>query len=92
VKLLRYSNRKIDDRFWDISTPEKEQKAFLKLFREFDGPDWRMYEASPLTGAQKKLYQKAKDGDADAARKLLTLRKGYEYEEWSIVETETEVE
>ena len=83
MKILKYGNRKIDDIAWDASTPELESQAFLELFRYFDGEYWQMY-ADPPTGKQKALYEKAKFGDAEAARKLLQLRKTYEYEAWEL--------
>ncbi len=33
---------------------------------------------------QQKLYEKSKAGDANAAKKLLTERKDYEYEYWTL--------
>jgi len=38
--------------------------------------------AGDLTREEEVLYKRAKEGDADAAKKLLTARRTYEYEEW----------
>jgi len=89
MKVLMYGNRKMSPIAFDASTPELELKAFLRLFQYFDGDYWRMYKASPLTGKQKDWYEKAKYGaDGDSARKLLTARRTYEYEEWQLVEVQ----
>ena len=47
--------------------------------------EWMAYQAGELTEAEEVLYFKADQGDSVAAKKLLTLRKNYEYEEWEIV-------
>lgn len=86
MKILQYGNRKMEPIAWDASTPELEAAAFLALFQYFDGDYWRMYTASPLSGRQKTLYDRAKGGDAGAAKKLLELRKTYEYEDWSLLD------
>lgn len=41
-KVLVYDNRKIDMIAWDISSKEKEELAFLRLFRFLDR-NWRCY-------------------------------------------------
>ncbi len=41
-KVLMYENRKIDPMVLDASTPELEQKAFLKLFNYLD-ENWEVY-------------------------------------------------
>ena len=79
-QVLMYGNRKIDPVIIDASTLEKEAAAFLKLFQYLDR-DWQVYDTG-MTAPHKALYDKAKAGDAEAAKKLLTQRKGYEYEEW----------
>lgn len=90
--VLIYSNRKADARVWNISTPEKRKKAFLSLFSILS-EEWDAYadldlfrEDQPVE--QVNLYDLARLGDADAAEKLLTMRKDrdYEYEYWSISE------
>lgn len=42
LKILTYSNRKIDPVIYDISTPEKELAAYLLLFQQLD-KDWQCY-------------------------------------------------
>ena len=81
MKVLIYGNRKQDDAIYDISTPEKEAAAFLAVFKTLD-EDWQVYESSDLNAADKKLYDAAKAGDAAAAKRLMSRRKDYEYEEW----------
>ncbi len=80
MKVLIYGNRKQDDEIYDISSPEKEAAAFLRLFKNLDN-GWRVYTLG-INAKEKKLYDAAKGGDAGAAKKLLTMRKDYEYEEW----------
>ena len=41
-RVLIYSNRKIDNIVFDISTPAKKQKAMMKLFKMLDR-DWNVY-------------------------------------------------
>ena len=86
MELLVYGNRKQDDYLWDISTPEKRAAAFLELF-VFLRDDWQVYECGTLSAKEKEWYDKAQEGDASAAEKLLTKRKSYEYEEWYFAET-----
>lgn len=86
MKVLVYGNRKQDDMIWDISSPEKHSKAFLKLFN-YLRDEWHVYEGDYWGGQseskmQKQLYELANSGDAAAAEKLLTRRRTYEYEEW----------
>jgi hypothetical protein len=42
MKALMYGNRKADTTFYDISTPEKEAAAYLRLFAELRD-DWQVY-------------------------------------------------
>jgi hypothetical protein len=89
MKVLLYGNRKMDPIAYDASTPESELQAFLRLFRYFDGEFWDMYKASPPASKQQQaLYDAAKTGDANAAKKLLTLRRTYEYEEWQLIDVQ----
>jgi len=90
--VLIYSNRKADARVWNISTPEKRKKAFMSLFSILSD-EWDAYADLELFPGdqpveQVNLYDLARLGDADAAEKLLTLRRDrdYEYEYWSISE------
>ena len=78
LKILVYGNRKEPNRYYDISTPEKEAAAFLRLFYYLD-EEWHVY--CELTPEQKPLYKKAKGGDSKAAKGLILSRQDYEYEE-----------
>ncbi len=75
---------KHDDAKFDASTPELEAEAFLKMFKLMD--EQGDYECCPPEGEQVDLYDKAKAGDAKAAKKFLTLRRDYEYEGWHLDE------
>jgi hypothetical protein len=93
VRILLYSNRKVDPMAWDASTPEKKAAAFLALF-EYLRDDWEVYadlqEPQPWDvdkpSRQRVLFQRAVAGDAEAAEALLTMRKKYEYEYWSLID------
>lgn len=80
MKVLIYGNRKQDDEIYDVSTPEKEAATFLALFALLD-EEWMVYEGC-MSAKEEPLYLAAKAGDAPSAKKLLTSRKTYEYEEW----------
>lgn len=110
MKVLVYSNRKIDNMIWDASTPEKELAAHLALFKELDGY-WQCYgeleeeEEDFETGTgtknlqeawyrrqakkEREWYKLAKEGDAEAAKALVTARSqaGAEYEYFELIET-----
>ena len=58
--------------------------AFLALFRYFDGEYWDFYSEVPKK--QLSLLNKARGGDAKAARKLMEIRRSYEYEYWDVVD------
>jgi hypothetical protein len=77
MKVLIYGNRKEDDTIYDASTPEKEAAAYLRVFKELD-EYWQCY--GDLTVKWKPVYEKAKAGDAEAAKRLMNDRKNYEYE------------
>lgn len=77
MKILIYGNRKQDDEFFDISTPAKELAAYLKIFRILD-EDWDVYRE--LSKDHQNLYDSAKRGDGEAAKRLIVLRRSYEYE------------
>lgn len=83
MKVLIYGNRKEDDTIYDASTPEKEAAAYLRVFKELD-EYWQCY--ADLTAKWKPVYDKAKAGDAEAAKRLMNARKDYEYEEFRIGE------
>jgi hypothetical protein len=84
LKILLYENRKCDPVAFDASTPELEKAAYLALFKLLD-EDWEVYSCGDLNAIQQKLYDKAKAGDVEAAKKLLTARRDYEYEMWQFV-------
>jgi len=42
MKVLKYENRKADAVLFDISTPEKEAAAYLRLFKILD-EEWQCY-------------------------------------------------
>jgi hypothetical protein len=83
-KILLYGNRKSDTYAFDASTPELEATSFLMLFNILD-KDWQVYSCGDLNSTHQQWYNKAKAGDAEAAKKLLKARRSYEYEEWQIV-------
>lgn len=80
MKILIYGNRKQDDEYYDISTPGKELAAYLKVFKTLD-EDWDVYSADDLSDGHQKLYDAAKGGDGESAKRLINLRHTYEYEE-----------
>jgi hypothetical protein len=43
MRVLIYGNRKQDDDIYDISTPEKEAAAYLRLFNYLN-EDWQVYD------------------------------------------------
>lgn len=59
MKVLKYENRKIDIELFDISTPEKEGAAYLRLFKELD-EEWQCY--SDLEETEPVLCVPCKDG------------------------------
>ena len=84
MKILIYENRKSDPLYLDISTPEKEELAFIYLFEYLDD-EWNVYcNKSEWTKEEKDLFKKAKKGNGKAAKELLTLHRSYEYEEWTV--------
>jgi len=83
-KVLIYQNRKSDAYVWDVSTIEKEEKAFRSLFAILDGA-WRVYEDLDLP-THIRWYGEAKKGNYECLLTLLEERKDYEHEEWYITE------
>jgi hypothetical protein len=79
TKVLVYGNRKSDDIIINISTPEKEAAAFLKLFNYLD-KEWDVYNCCPGTQWDERRIKAARAGDAALAKELLTRRKRDEYE------------
>ena len=43
MKILKYENRKCDPAYWDISTPEKKEAAFWRLFKLLE-EEWSVYQ------------------------------------------------
>ncbi|KKK59521.1 hypothetical protein LCGC14_3033560 [marine sediment metagenome] len=95
--IILYENRKSGPIAWDASTPKKREKALLALFKFLD-EEWQCYHdlqgdvQLPMRGASSigqyaeamltLWYRRAKDGDAEAAEKLLKSRQYNEYEGW----------
>lgn len=89
MKILIYEG-KYNDIYFDVSTPEKEQRAYLALFnfmdkvcgyyQRLDCPD----QTLALNGAWAGKWKEAKW--------LLQLRRDYEYEGWTIVHCVSEEE
>lgn len=78
-KMLVYETRKSEPLYIDITTPVQEQAGYLKLFAYLD-KEWQVYSVG-LNAVHKALHKKASAGDWEAAKKLITLRRTYEYEE-----------
>lgn len=94
-RVLLYGNRKSDTIVFDVTTPALEAAAYLALFKILDR-EWQVYEdlKDPLawdasetgpSARERQIYTKAKAGDAAAAKRLLCMRNGNEYEKWRIV-------
>lgn len=82
-QVLVYGNRKQDDMHFPFSTKADKERAFLLLFR-YLRKTWKVYQPGDMTTAQRQWYERAMSGEGVAAIRLLTLRKGYEYEQWHI--------
>ena len=80
MKQILMYHGKYDYEFWDASTPESTSRALGELFKYLD--EFGCY--CELDAKQQLLYDRAKTGDLVAAKKLLTVRQRYEYEDWSI--------
>jgi hypothetical protein len=66
------------DIYLDASTPEKESAAYLAMFKVM--AEHADYGSCPPENGQEPYYEKAKAGDAEAAKKFLTIRSGRDYE------------
>lgn len=85
-RILLYENRKQAPIAYNASTPALELNAFLCLFRYLES-EWGCYEDMAEEGkTQQRQYEAAKAGSGLAARKLLKLRQGYEYERWRLLD------
>lgn len=100
MRVMMFGHRKQSAVLYDISTPEKEAAGWLAIFwlldndmeaygdiedEDADAPENHRYKYAQ----QREWHAAARAGNAEAAQKLITLRKrlGYEYEdEWSIEE------
>jgi len=82
-RILLYENRKIAPIAWDASTEELMAKAFLACFNYLD-KDWQLFD--DLKEMESRIYEKATQGDAAAARKILEPRQFDEYCHWQIVD------
>ena len=78
------AKEKHSDRVFNVTTPEDEERTFLKLFKERDKEEY----FKELRTMQSLIYDKAKKGNALCARKILYMRKAYEYEQFEILEVE----
>lgn len=65
--------------YYDISTPEMESASYLALFNYLD-KDLDCYTPDTLEDPQPMLLEKARQGDWQAAKRLLQIRRNYEYE------------
>ena len=91
MKVLIYDNRKIDPLVIDASTEEAELAAFMALF-QYLKEEWDVYSDLEDIGdkaafhirAQAAMYRKAVGGCALSVKRLLTARRTYEYEGWSL--------
>ena len=81
-RILLYENRKSDPIAWDASTEELMAEAFLACFNYLN-KDWQLF--NDLKEMESGVYEKATQGDADAARKILENRQYDEYCSWQIV-------
>ena len=70
---------------WDASTTELAEQSMISLFKYLDEV-WGFY--IDLREMQSTLYDKAKNGDASAAKRILSMRKHYEYECWEFIDLE----
>jgi len=68
------------DRYILATNNEEEELAWLAMFTSLNVED-DVYSCSKLVGSQRAWFDKACEGDTDAARWLLINRSDYEYEE-----------
>ena len=104
LKILCYTHHVDVPLLYDISTPEKEEKAFYDLYEfleyeecyddlKYNDHDFSRWSGKQITEhfLQQSLYNKAAEGDKKAARELLELRNNYDNMDqcsWSIVDLE----
>lgn len=75
-KVLLYRGKDFDI-LWDASTPRLEEWAFAQLFKYLD--ELGTYDEIK----EDVFYRKAKEGDAEARKKFLNMRKSYD-EYWAL--------
>jgi hypothetical protein len=80
MKILTYSNRKFEPIYYRADTQERELLAYHILFQMLD-ENWQVYGNATLSTLSKKLYDEAKAGNKESAKRLLRLRRSNEYEE-----------
>lgn len=94
TEVLHYESRKFGPYSFDISTPEKRDRAYLALFLLFDAIGF--YDQGDMRKHEQALYDEAKGKQcAKSAEKLLIARKNgcCEYEtEWDELELLSTVE
>lgn len=82
-QVLVYGNRKEPDTQYFFETQEQKEEVFLKLFKYLKNT-WKVYDKDSMSPHQYSLYEGALKGDGEAAIRLLTARKTYEYECWHV--------
>ena len=81
-KILVFTD-KYESRYYDASTPSLEELAFWNAF--IYNNDNEYYEDLE-SKEEKELYTKIINGEGKLAKRLLELRRHYEYEGWTIEE------
>ncbi len=76
MKVLIWTS-KHEDVIVAARSSEEEARAWLYLFKQMDGMDYYC----DLDADEKEAYVKAKIDNAQAAKWLLSMRDGYEYEQ-----------
>lgn len=94
-KILTYSNRKIDDIVWDVSTPKLEKEARKELFKILD-KEWQMFshiekheennEEVVCPTCKHKTIKKIKGGLTYDYKRLVDARRGDEFSIRSMLE------
>ena len=75
-KVLLFRGKDFDI-LWDASSPKLEEWAFAELFKYLD-------ESGAYDEVKENtLYRKAKEGDSEACKRFLNMRKSYD-EYWAL--------
>jgi len=82
MRALRWTGNDVE-LFWMFGSPEQQDYAWLSMFQAIEREE---YYTIGLTGEQKILYDRAREGNPDAARRLIYLRDDAEYEDFDFVE------